>query len=292
MTTMTLDRVRPSAASRPVASARRGPARAAGAAHPTRPPRVSWSRCAAGGLRRRVFVRRPAPWPPSDRGNPEPTTDRPGRRRATRSGTSPPTSPTTATCATMMDEIKQLNALDSGVLQAGQRLVVRRRWLSQHTDSVSRLDPGWRAGKTGAGPGGSAPAAFAHTAHVPVAGYSGTPLVRKLGIKDDHVVLLDGAPADLELGDTGGAHLVRRLPGTADVTLTFHTSYDALPRLPPCSNARRPPAWSGSAGPSRPPRRRSDIDSDLDENLVRDLGLELGLRRREGRRGRRHLVRR
>ena len=40
-----------------------------------------------------------------------------------------------------------------------------------------------------------------------VAGYSGTPLVRKLGIKDDHVVLLDGAPAaDLDLGDTGGAH--------------------------------------------------------------------------------------
>ena len=47
-----------------------------------------------------------------------------------------------------------------------------------------------------------------------VAGYSGTPLVRKLGIKDDHVVLLDGAPDDLDLGDTGGAHLVRRLPHT------------------------------------------------------------------------------
>ena len=66
-----------------------------------------------------------------------------------------------------------------------------------------------------------------------VAGYSGTPLVRKLGIKDEHVVLLDGAPDDLDLGDTGGAHLVRRLPHTADVTLTFHTSYDALAtRLP------------------------------------------------------------
>ena len=35
--------------------------------------------------------------------------------------------------------------------------------------------------------------------------------MRKLGIKDDHVVLLDDAPADLDLGDTGGAHLVRRL---------------------------------------------------------------------------------
>ncbi len=32
----------------------------------------------------------------------------------------------------------------------------------------------------------------------PQAGYSGTPLPRKLGIKDDHVVLLDRLPAGLD----------------------------------------------------------------------------------------------
>ena len=61
--------------------------------------------------------------------------------------------------------------------------------------------------------------------------------MRKLGIKDDHVVLLDGAPADLdELGDTVARTWCagfRLLKGERDVTLTFHTSYDALAtRLP------------------------------------------------------------
>ena len=35
-----------------------------------------------------------------------------------------------------------------------------------------------------------------------VAGYSGTPLLTKLGIKSAHAVLLDGAPDTLDLGDT------------------------------------------------------------------------------------------
>ena len=66
-----------------------------------------------------------------------------------------------------------------------------------------------------------------------MAGYSGTPLVRKLGIKDTHVVLLDGAPEGLDLGDLGGALVVRRLPRAADVTLTFHTARASLAkRLP------------------------------------------------------------
>jgi hypothetical protein len=38
-----------------------------------------------------------------------------------------------------------------------------------------------------------------------MAGYSGTPLLRKLGIRDHHVVLLDRAPDTFELGETGAS---------------------------------------------------------------------------------------
>ena len=110
-----------------------------------------------------------------------------------------------------------------------------------------------------------------------MAGYSGTPLVRKLGIKDEHVVLLDGAPADLDLGDTGGAHLVRRLPHTADVTLTFHTSYDALAkRLPTLFERTSTAGMVWVCWPKLAAQKALGLTSDLDENIVRDLGLELG----------------
>ena len=46
----------------------------------------------------------------------------------------------------MMDHIKDLNDLDSGSLQAGQKLRVPAGRLHP-TDFVSRLDPGWRAGE-------------------------------------------------------------------------------------------------------------------------------------------------
>jgi len=116
---------------------------------------------------------------------------------------------------------------------------------------------------------------------VPVAGYSGTPLVRKIGIKDDHVVLLDGAPSGLELGDTGGAQLVRRLPGSVDVSLTFHTSYAALAKRLPTLFERTTTAgmvwvcWPKKSA-QRSTRNPQGLVSDLDENRVRDLGLELG----------------
>ncbi len=101
--------------------------------------------------------------------------------------------------------------------------------------------------------------------------------MRKLGIKDDHVVLLDDAPADLDLGDTGGAHLVRRLAHTADVTLTFHTSYDALAkRLPTLFERTSTAGMVWVCWPKLAAQKALGLTSDLDENKVRDLGLELG----------------
>jgi hypothetical protein len=116
---------------------------------------------------------------------------------------------------------------------------------------------------------------------VPVAGYSGTPLVRKLGIKDNHMVFLDDTPADLDRAldelSTGGAHLVRRLPHTADVTLTFHTSYDALAkRLPALFERTSTAGMVWVCWPKLAAQKALGLTSDLDENVVRDLGLELG----------------
>ena len=114
-----------------------------------------------------------------------------------------------------------------------------------------------------------------------MAGYSGTPLVRKLGIKDHHVVFLDDAPADLDRAldelSTGDAHLVRRLPHTADVTLTFHTTYDGLAtRLPTLFERTSMAGMVWVCWPKLAAQKAQGLTSDLDENVVRDLGLELG----------------
>jgi hypothetical protein len=102
-------------------------------------------------------------------------------------------------------------------------------------------------------------------------------LVRKLGIKDEHVVLLDGAPTGFELGDAGGAKLVRRLPRTMNVTMTFHTSYDALAkRLPTLFERTTTAGMVWVCWPKKAAQKSLNLASDLDENKVRDLGLRLG----------------
>lgn len=114
-----------------------------------------------------------------------------------------------------------------------------------------------------------------------VAGYSGTPLVRKLGIKPDDVVLLDGAPDDVDLAldqqSAAGARVVRRLPPSVDVTLTFHTAYAGLARrLPKLFERTSTAGMVWVCWPKKSAQKALGIESDLDENRVRDLGLELG----------------
>ena len=113
------------------------------------------------------------------------------------------------------------------------------------------------------------------------AGYSGTPLPRKLGVKDDHVVFLDRVPADVDLGDLGGAHVVRRLPAEAgrDPHLPHDDGHARSRGCRPCSRGPRPPASVWVCWPKKAAHKAllaRGIDCDLDENLVRDLGLELG----------------
>jgi hypothetical protein len=112
------------------------------------------------------------------------------------------------------------------------------------------------------------------------AGYSGTPLPRKLGIRDHHRVLLTGAPAGFDLGDLAAVDLhgvdVQRRAGGApyDVIVAFTPDRRALDRRFPTAARRLVTngglwiAW---------PKRSSGVPTDLDENIVRDVGLTAGL---------------
>lgn len=107
-----------------------------------------------------------------------------------------------------------------------------------------------------------------------MAGYSGTPLARKLGIGPGSRVLLDGAPSGLLLDAPVGATLARRAgPGQYDVVVCFCPDRARLGRRWPVLHALTTPAgalWIGW------PKRSSGVPTDLDENQVRDFALTHG----------------
>jgi hypothetical protein len=110
-----------------------------------------------------------------------------------------------------------------------------------------------------------------------VAGYSGTPLPKKLGVKDGHVVLVDRLPEGLDLGLPPTAHVVRRVRAGLDVTVTFHTRLATLlDRLPVVLEHTVTDGMVWVSWPKQAAAKRLAIDTDLNENVVRDLGLELG----------------
>ena len=107
-----------------------------------------------------------------------------------------------------------------------------------------------------------------------MAGYSGTPLPRKLGIKPGHRVLALGAPdgfADGTLGELpDGVTLRTTARGTADVIVSFHVrSTDLARRMPRLRELMEPAAGLWIAWP----KRSSGVDTDLTEDVVRELAL-------------------
>ncbi|MGC4110785.1 MAG: DUF3052 domain-containing protein [Nocardioides sp.] len=111
----------------------------------------------------------------------------------------------------------------------------------------------------------------------PEAGYSGTPLARKLGVKDGQVVLLDRLPADLDLELPQGATVVHRLRDGLDVTLTFHTHRSTLvKRLPTLFEHTVVNGMVWICWPKQAAVKRLGIDADLGEMGVHQLGLDLG----------------
>ena len=123
------------------------------------------------------------------------------------------------------------------------------------------------------------------------AGYSGTPLPKKLGVKDGHVVLLDRLPDGLDLGLPPTATVVRRLRGGLDLTVTFHTKLATLEdRLPALFEHTVTAGMVWVAWPKQAAVKRLGIDTDLNDNVVRRARARARVGRREGRRHRRDVV--
>lgn len=103
------------------------------------------------------------------------------------------------------------------------------------------------------------------------AGYSGTPLPRKLGIKPGHRVLLDGAPADFEtthLGDLPDGVVVQRRAGSApyDVVVAFRPDARSYTRTLVRDIGRT--VTAGSLWIAWP-KKSSGIVTDITEDVVR-----------------------
>ncbi len=110
-----------------------------------------------------------------------------------------------------------------------------------------------------------------------MAGYSGTPLVQKLGIKPGHRLLLLGAPEgfDATLGALPEGVTVRTAArGTADVVVLFTMQRALLEaRIDTLAAAVFPDgalwiAW---------PKRASKVATDMAEDVVREVCLPRGL---------------
>jgi hypothetical protein len=112
---------------------------------------------------------------------------------------------------------------------------------------------------------------------VATAGYSGTPLDRKLGVKPGHRVALLGAPEGFEGGTLelpDGVTVRRRAGGKADVIVSFHTCRAELARRLPALRAMMEPAaglWIAW------PKRAARMETDMTEDVVREIALPTGL---------------
>ncbi len=111
----------------------------------------------------------------------------------------------------------------------------------------------------------------------PAAGYSGTPLPGKLGIKPEARLGLIGAPDGFDevLGELpAGVTVRRRAQGTFDVLVVFVRTRSELARRLPA--LKRALAQNGGLWVAWP-KRSSGVSTDLGDGPVRELGLGAGL---------------
>ena len=110
-----------------------------------------------------------------------------------------------------------------------------------------------------------------------MAGYSGTPLTKKLGIRDGLRVSLIGIPADVRAdlqSALAGCSMVKDSKGPIDFVMLFVKSQTELKTKFARSAEQLAPAgmlWVSW------PKRASGVPTDMNENDVRRIGLERGL---------------
>jgi hypothetical protein len=112
-----------------------------------------------------------------------------------------------------------------------------------------------------------------------MAGYSGTPLAKKLGVKEGDEVVTLSAPADfaplLEPLPAGvRLSAPARLPRHAEVVVAFFTKRsDLARRITACGKTIFPDGGLWVAWP----KRASGVATDITEDVVREVALPLGL---------------
>jgi hypothetical protein len=109
------------------------------------------------------------------------------------------------------------------------------------------------------------------------AGYSGTPLAKKLGIDEGDRVALLGAPHRFEStleGMPPGVDVRSALRGTFDVIVSFHTERsDFAARLPKLMAGLAVDGGLWIAWP----KKASKVPTDITEDTVREVGLPTGM---------------
>jgi hypothetical protein len=108
------------------------------------------------------------------------------------------------------------------------------------------------------------------------AGYSGTPLERKLGFKPGMTAAFLDAPEHLDglLGDLDGVSVKRSLRGHADLVLCFVIARNELARR--AARLREAIAPDGMVWVCWP-KRASKVPTDVTEDVVREVLLPTGL---------------
>jgi len=110
---------------------------------------------------------------------------------------------------------------------------------------------------------------------VALAGYSGTPLVKKLGIKSGTGLLLLSAPKSFErelVGLPADVHVATRASGTHDLIVWFVTRRGDLDtKIAGIEKVMGSGLWIAW------PKKASGLPTDLVEDLVRNAGLAHGL---------------
>lgn len=108
-----------------------------------------------------------------------------------------------------------------------------------------------------------------------MAGYSGTPLAKKLGITARCRLAVLGAPDGFEIPDLPEAVAVRTaLRGTSDVIVSFHTARaDLAKRVPALMRGLDVDGGIWVAWP----KKASGLATDITEDVVREVVLPTGL---------------
>jgi hypothetical protein len=108
-----------------------------------------------------------------------------------------------------------------------------------------------------------------------VAGYSGTPLARKLGIRPGDRLALLSAPDGFAIDDLPpGVEVSRRPRPACQVIVSFHTRRTDLDRRFP--TLMRALVADGGLWVAWP-KRASGVDTDITEDVVREVALPTGM---------------